>query len=63
MRNAAIRHHGTCPTCGKHKYASRRDAKRAARYLHPQDSMRAYQCGAFYHYGHVPTWMARGEAR
>lgn len=62
MRHPGARHHGNCPDCGKHRFATRRDAKRAARYLHPDDSMRAYRCGDFYHYGHNAPRIVRGEA-
>lgn len=54
MRHPGARHHGPCAACGKHRFSTRRDAKNAARFLHPEDSMRAYQCGAFWHYGHNP---------
>ena len=40
---------GTCPSCGKYNYASRRDAKRAGRAFHPAGLMRAYRCGQFWH--------------
>jgi hypothetical protein len=54
---------GDCPTCGKHRFATRRAAKRAARFLHPHDSMRAYRCGPeYWHYSHNSPWIVRGEA-
>lgn len=43
---------GVCPTCGKRRYPSRRDARKAARLAHPGDHLRAYLCGAFWHLGH-----------
>lgn len=43
---------GQCPDCGKFRYVDRVSAKRAAKDLHPHDSMRAYQCGQYWHFGH-----------
>lgn len=61
MRNPGTHHLGNCPTCGKHRFATRRGAKKAARYLHPDDNMRAYKCGEAWHYGHNPPWITRGD--
>jgi hypothetical protein len=43
---------GTCPDCGKHMFASRQAAKRAARQAQ-QDGIvvtRVYRCGKFFHW-------------
>jgi hypothetical protein len=52
---------GTCQRCGKRCYATRREAKRAARALHPDAPLRAYRCGTWWHVGHTPDWVRRGE--
>jgi hypothetical protein len=61
VRNPGTHHLGNCPTCGKHRFATRRGAKLAARYLHPEDNMRAYQCGPWWHYGNNSPQMKRGN--
>lgn len=43
---------GFCPRCGKHRYLSRSDAKKACKALYPGDPMSTYQCGQYWHYGH-----------
>ncbi|MFE6362914.1 hypothetical protein ACFVP3_23310 [Streptomyces sp. NPDC057806] len=40
---------GTCPDCGKACFASRRDAKRAARGMFPGAHHRAVPCGQYWH--------------
>lgn len=50
-----------CSTCGKWCYPTRKAARRAARAFHPGHPMRAYQCGDWWHYGHKPAWLIRGE--
>lgn len=56
--------HGRCQYCGKLNFASRKDAKAAARVHHPEDNrIRAYQCPEdpqYWHYGHIPEWLLRG---
>lgn len=51
----------TCPDCGKRRYLTRVDAKRAARALSPAEPLRAYLCGTSWHIGHNPGWRVRGE--
>ena len=53
---------GPCPRCGKASYRTRKDAKRAARRLFPNDRMSVYGCGHYYHVGHLPKVVRRGEA-
>jgi hypothetical protein len=62
MRHPGTQHLGNCWTCGKHCFPTRRQAKNAARFLHPEDSMRAYRCGTYWHYGHNSPWITRGTA-
>lgn len=52
----------TCRDCGKRCYLTRRDARRAARAIHPDVPLRAYQCGQWWHYGNTPQWIRRGDA-
>lgn len=52
---------GTCPDCGKYRYPTRKAAKRAAQDLFPGDPQRAYPCGEYWHHGHNPDWLKRGE--
>lgn len=51
----------TCPQCGKRGYSSRRSAKRAARYIAPDEPTRAYQCGVLWHWGHLPKNVRDGR--
>lgn len=57
-RNLAV---GTCPACGRQQYTSRREARRAARAIHPDQALRAYPCGQWWHIGHTAGWRRRGE--
>jgi hypothetical protein len=61
VKHPGTNHLGNCATCGKHRFVTRKDAKRAARFLHPEDAMRAYRCGPWWHYGHTSPWRVRGE--
>lgn len=56
-----IRTIGTCPDCGKKRFSSRQDAKRAARRLFPGTCLRPYQCGQFWHIGRTSRWRRRGD--
>lgn len=51
----------TCSTCGKRSFLSRRDARRASRALYPEEALRAYACGGYWHIGHTAPWRKRGE--
>ena len=42
-------HVGSCSSCGKASYLTRRDARRAGKALHPNTRTRIYQCGALWH--------------
>lgn len=50
---------GPCPDCGKLRYRSRKRAKAAARSRSYQ-GINAYQCGDFWHFGHLPKWISDG---
>ncbi|GII88239.1 hypothetical protein Ssi03_62290 [Sphaerisporangium siamense] len=51
-KDAALIDNGVCPVCGKRRFRSRRQAKRAARTIYPADRFRVYPCGDAYHFGH-----------
>jgi hypothetical protein len=51
---------GCCPVCGKHCYETKRDAKRAARRLHPGSRLNPYRCGRWWHIGHLPAPVVAG---
>ena len=50
-----------CPTCGKWCYLTRKTARQAARRKHPGHHLSAYRCGKFWHLGHLPDDITRGE--
>jgi len=50
---------GRCPTCGKVRYRGRRFAKTVAKRLGRR--MSAYKCGDFYHVGHLPADVRKGQ--
>jgi hypothetical protein len=54
---------GTCPDCGKHRFQTRADAKRAAKQLFPGEKLRVYPCGGYYHFGNTPLKIKRGGRR
>lgn len=62
-RNAGSLQVGRCPACGKRRYPSRTDARKAIRRAHPGERMQAYRCEGFWHIGHLPHGVRRGEAR
>lgn len=52
---------GECPRCTKAAYATRKQAKTAAKRLFPGERLSVYRCGDYYHFGHLPTVVRRGE--
>lgn len=53
---------GRCPEDGKVRYLTRSEAKRAARRIKGRDGrLNAYQCGDFWHLGHLPRSVVRGR--
>lgn len=55
---------GTCPRCGKRCYPTKADAKLATRQLPHRKGGRlsVYQCGTYWHYGHLPKQVRTGDA-
>lgn len=52
---------GTCPTCGKQRYDSRKDARFIIRTVHAGAShLCAYLCGDYWHVGHIQYQVRRG---
>jgi predicted RNA-binding Zn-ribbon protein involved in translation (DUF1610 family) len=43
-----------CPTCGKRRYLTRKEARQASRRWHRGDRLSPYRCGQFWHLGHLP---------
>lgn len=43
-----------CPTCGKRRYLTRKQARQFARKLHPGERLSPYKCGDYWHLGHLP---------
>jgi hypothetical protein len=58
MTRPSQRFHGSCPTCGKRRYASRLLARAAGRVI--DRTMSAYRCGDYWHLGHLPSAVRRG---
>lgn len=52
---------GACPACGKLMFDSRKVAKAAARRAHPGERLNAYQCGDWWHYGHLMPYVKVGD--
>lgn len=50
-----------CPTCGKLRYPSRKDARRAASRIPRDGRLAAYECDGWWHLGHLPTVVRRGD--
>lgn len=52
-----------CPVCGKVRYSSRRAARLAIRRIRSRRSghMSPYRCGDFWHVGHTPSAVVRGD--
>ncbi|HTF10350.1 MAG TPA: hypothetical protein VK659_19455 [Asanoa sp.] len=61
MSEGKINFFNECPLDGKVRFPSRKAARRAAR-RHPQfGRMNAYPCGDFWHLGHLPAAVKRGN--
>lgn len=53
--------YGKCPyPCGKIRYGSRSEAKKAAKVIHPGDHLSSYSCGDWWHFGHPPESVLHG---
>ena len=55
---------GLCQTCGKRSYPSKREARRARGQVAGHDSrhLSVYRCGDWWHIGHLPRMIVRGDA-
>lgn len=52
---------GTCSSCGKQSYRTRKEAKRAFARIFPGEKLSAYQCGTVWHYGHLSVVVRKGK--
>lgn len=52
---------GGCPTCGKLRYPTRSEARKAGRQAGHR-RVNAYQCGQWWHLGHLPWTVVQGIA-
>lgn len=52
--------YGTCPTCGKRSFPTRKAARKAIRSIGDGDHMSAYRCDTSWHIGHLPTAVING---
>lgn len=50
----------TCTTCGKRSYMTKH-AARQARKLTPSKGLNVYECGGYWHVGHLPEVVRRGR--
>jgi hypothetical protein len=51
-----------CPECGKYRYLTKSEAKRAARRIKGRiGRLNAYRCGDFFHLGHLPGGVIQGR--
>lgn len=60
LASGLVHHVGTCPSCGKRRYVSKRAAKAVIRQY--RDRMNAYRCGEYWHVGHLPRPVITGDA-
>ena len=63
-RGGWIEHAGECPDCGKLRWVTKRMAKTAAQQIVAQKGggrLSAYACGDYWHLGHLPRVVTRGE--
>jgi len=52
---------GTCPTCGKRCYLTKRTAVRASRQITTRTGrLHPYRCGDYWHLGHLPRNVVKG---
>ena len=52
---------GTCNYCGKRCFRSRKDAKTYAKTKNPTAHWSVYQCGEYWHFGHMPKPIQSGK--
>lgn len=51
---------GRCPVCGKSRFFTKLAARRFARRVLPGETLNVYECGGFWHLGHLPSTVRRG---
>lgn len=55
-----VYHIGPCATCGKLRFLTKKAAKDFVKRTKDY-SMKAYRCGEYFHIGHQPERLRRGE--
>lgn len=63
-RNADLGHFGRCQVCQKVRYRSRKAAKAAIRRMSTvgrDGKLKVYGCDGWFHIGHQPSVITRGE--
>lgn len=51
----------TCTDCGKRSYLSKHAARQARKTLPDRRGLSVYECGSFWHVGHLPFAVRRGD--
>ena len=51
---------GTCRECGKRSFVTRKAARGFIRRVFPGEALTVYQCGDYWHYGHISYEVSRG---
>lgn len=51
---------GDCPACGKERFQTRKEARRAGKRIRSRH-LNAYQCGDFWHYGGLDPSIIQGR--
>lgn len=51
----------TCTTCGKRSYLTKHAARQARQLLPDRRGVSVYECGGYYHIGHLPLAVRRGR--
>lgn len=52
---------GRCPDCGKQSFITRKAARAVLRAKFKHESMTIYRCGDYFHFGHTPGPIKRGN--
>lgn len=53
--------HHICDTCGKRAFLSKHEARKARKGLPRHGGMSVYECGGYFHIGHLPHAVRRGR--
>ena len=51
---------GSCGTCGKRQFRTRKAARSTGRRLYPGQRLSQYECGDYWHIGHLPGAVRHG---